>query len=346
MACSPHDFVVGSSGCICNKCALFIPAPNATPQAGGGGGITKDETKEIVKEAYREVLEEQKGQELTFSEYSEGALRNYLVRLHVGFELGDNSVLPATALEFQPFVWGICGENEDTLRASTHLVAQLERFGVEFGAGHYELYDVHDKKDLLKVEDKKTGKLNGETDLILGPHGLHVLGLVQQSCVAVELKTQASVIANNGFGSFTAQATLELIACNYFSNQMTVVLLTDLCSGASIFTLRRNENESMSVIIYENLAVSQAAQFIVNHLIEDCVPIKNYVLEQGEKSADVALRAFKKSRVSALEDSVEWEQFQEMLQDCPPCTSERAEIINQLYRSCGFPQPAYLNMFI
>jgi hypothetical protein len=201
---------------------------------------------------------------------------------------------------------------------------------------------VHNWKDILNVEDRKTGKLNGGTDLILGPFGLHVLGVVQQSCVAVELKTEEA--AKDGFGCFTAQATLELIASNYFSNQMTVVVLTDLSSGATIFTLRRYENDAISVIIYENLTVSQALSFIASHLTEACVPLRHFVLEQGEKVADVTLRTFKKARVSPLEDSVVWEQFQDMLQDSQPGTRGRAEIINQLYRSCDFPPPAFLSV--
>ena len=83
-----------------------------------------------------------------------------------------------------------------------------------------------------------------------------------------------------------------------------------------------------------------------HHLTEACVPIKNHSLDGGKKSADDFLRTFKKSRVTPLEDFVVWEQFQEMLQDCPPGTRDRAEIINQLYRSCDIPEPAYLIMYV
>eukprot|EP01035_Chromulina_nebulosa_P033790 gene33790-45249_t len=184
----------------------------------GSVGISKEDTKTIVKEAYREIQEELKEVELTFSS------------------------LPATEVKFQPFQW-VDGEDKDTWRAKAHLEEQLRRHGVEFGRGHYQLYDVHGKKDILKVED------------------------------------------------------------------------------------------------------SQAMSFIASHLTEACVPLKHFVLEQGQKVADVSLRTFKKARVSALEDSVEWEQFQDMLQDSQPGTRGRAEIINQLYRSCDFSPPAFLSMF-
>eukprot|EP00981_Chlorochromonas_danica_P000502 scaffold99_cov160-Ochromonas_danica.AAC.15 len=226
-------------------------------------------------------------------------------------------------------------EEKDTERAKTHLENELKKFGVDFGSGCYQLYDVHDSKTILSVDDRKTGKLRGGTDLIIGPSGLHQLGVVQQCCVAVELKTFENVQKHNGLGSFNTQATLELIASNYFSNQMTVVFLTDLCSDATIFTMRRNvkdgfdvENgvDSLSIVIYEKLTISQGAQYIANHLVKDCVPKKTHKLEAVEKEADAILKVFKKSRVSPLEDSVEWEQFQDMLQDCAPGTRERAQL--------------------
>jgi hypothetical protein len=302
------------------------------------------DVKSGLAEAVKDGLQMSKEAELRFSSCSDGTLKNYLNGRHVGFDLGDNSELPTTAIEFTAFQW-MDSEDEDTPRARAHLENELKKFGIEFGRGKYQLYDVHTKKTLLSLDDRKTGKLNGGTDLIIGPYGLHEIGVVQQSCVAVELKS-AENVEQNGLDAFTAQATLELIASNYFSNQMTVVLLTDLCSGASVFTLNRNEHDSISVVIYEKLTISQGAQFVADHIAKDCVPARNHVLEYGEKDADLTLKVFKKSRVSPLEDSVEWEHFQDMLQDCAPGTRERAEIINQLYRSCDFPQPSYLSMFV
>jgi hypothetical protein len=307
-------------------------------------GISRQEAKEMMKEAFREAMEESKREELTFSKCSDGRLIQYLAGLHVGFELGDTSALPAVDIEFSAFNWNE-DEDRDTPQAKIHLENELKKFGVQFGRGHYQLYDVHSHKSILDVEDCKTGNLKGGTDLIIGPHGLHILGIVQQNCVAVELKTEEDV-RKYGLGAFTAQATLELIASNYYSNQMTVVCLTDLCSGAAVFTLNRDENDSISILIYEDLSISQAAKFIADHLAEECVPKRTHKLENGERDVDMILRVFKKSRVSPLEDSVEWEHFQDMLQDCPPGTKERAEIINQLYRSCEFPQPAFLSMFV
>ena len=296
------------------------------------------------KDAFREIQQERNDVELSFSGCPISRVREYLARFKVGYEVGDTSVLRATDLAFAPFQW-LTDEEKDTQRAKEHLQDQLSQFGVRFGKGQYDLYDVHNKTGILSLDDKKTGILKGGTDLILAPYGLHVLGLTRQLCVAVELKTNEDVV-KNGFSSFIGQATLQLIAANYFSNQMTVVVLTDLFSGATIFTLNCEEGKQMNVVIYEDVELEQAANFIADHLTEACVPIKNHSLDSGRKSADDILRTFKKARVSALEDSVVWEQFQEMLQDCPPGTRDRAEIINQLYRACDFPEPAFLSMFV
>ena len=100
----------------------------------------------------------------------------------------------------------------------------------------------------------------------------------------------------DGLFSYTAQAILELMAANYYSNQMTVVVLTDLVSGATIFTLRAEEGMLPSVDLYEKASLEQAAKFIADHLTEACVPIKNHSLDGDRKSADDFLRTFKKSR--------------------------------------------------
>ena len=215
--------------------------------------------------------------------------------------------MPTTDLAFETIQW-VTDEVKDTQRAKEHLRDHLSQFGVPFGTGQYDLYDVHNKAGLLSLDDKKTGILKGGTDLILAPQGLHVLGLPQQICVAVELKTKEAVL-RNGFSSYIAQATLELMAANYYSNQMTVVVLTDLSSGATIFTLRAEEGMLPSIVLYEKASLEQAAKFIADHLTEACVPIKNHSLDGGRKSADDFLRTFKKSRVTPLEDFVVWEQF-------------------------------------
>lgn len=310
--------------------------------------------KATFKEAMQELEAEQKSIGLTFSSCSDGALKAFLARLNVGVEVGDPAGLFDAAITFNPFQWQAT-EDSDTPRAREHLEEELKRFGIKFGKGGYQLYDVHTKKQLLNLDDRKTGKLSGGTDLILCPHGIHSLGLVQQICVVVELKTEATALAE-GLGAYTSQATLELIAANYYSNQMTVVVLTDLKTGASIFTLKRVDDgdDNVNIVVFENLTVSQAAQYVAHHLAQDCVPSKSHRLGASAgtssstqlKEADVVLNAYKKARVSPLEDALVWEHFQDMIHDSAPGTRDRAEVINELYRACDFHQPAYLSMYV
>lgn len=295
-----------------------------------------------------ELKNEQKIVKLTFSSCSDGALREYLARLHVGYVRGNATDLPAAVESFDPFHW-VAAKEPDIPNAKEHLQTQLGKFGVQFGSHKYELYDVHSSKTILSLDDPKTGVLKGGTDLILGPEGLHLLGVVQQTCVAFELKTEDAV-REKRLKAFLSQATLELIAANYFSNQMTVVVLTDLCTAASILTLRRVPNtDDLNVVVYEDVSLSKAAQFVANHLSLTCVPSVDYRLGvEGFAVAGEAvevLQVFKRARVSALEDSVVWEHFQEMIHDSAPGTRERAEAINGLYRACDFPQPAWLSMY-
>jgi len=163
-----------------------------------------------------------------------------LAHLKVGFKIGELSGLPTAPANFERFIWTQV-EEKDTPKAKTHLEKQLRKFGVHMGVGGYQLYDVHASKSILSLHDSKTGHISGGTDLILGPWGVGEPGLVQQSCVAVELKTAAAVIAQQErkLKAFLPKATLELIASNYYSNQVTVVVLTDLYSTSTILKLSK-----------------------------------------------------------------------------------------------------------
>lgn len=183
-------------------------------------------------------------------------------------------------------------------RAKLHLENELKKFGVQLGRGHYQLYDVHSDKELLAVGDGKAGVIMGGTDLILAPYGLHLLGVDRQTCVAFELKTEEAM-RKCGIDSFTAEAALELIASNYQSNQITFVVLTDLCSEITLFT-RSREDDSISIMAYENITISQGLQLIANHIAVDCVPQRHYQVECGEKVSDITLRAFKRKRVAPI----------------------------------------------
>lgn len=163
---------------------------------------------------------------------------------------------------------------------------------------------------------------------------------MNQACVAVELKTEDDV-RKNGLSVFFAQATLELVAANFLSNQLTVVLLTDLSTSSVIFALDRTVNGTMSINYYDDLSLSQAAHFISDHLINNCVPVTRYVLENGKRKADEVLRHFKKNRVST-EDSLAVEHFKDMIEETVEFSDERAETIKQLFRSYDITISSFL----
>ena len=298
-----------------------------------------------------ELKEEEGVTKLSFSSCSDASLMMFLSLLKVGFKIGVLSGLPAAPENFDPFVW-TREEEQDTPLAKQHLEAQLSKFGVHMGVGGYQLYDVHASKSILSLYDSKTGNLSGGTDLILGPWGVGEPGLVQQSCVAVELKTSAAVIAQKErkLKAFLSQATLELIASNYYSNQATVVVLTDLYSTSTILKLSKvPHGDDLNIVMYEDLTLNQMAQCVAEHLAHSCVPDADYRLGAANfplppENVEV-LQAFKRARVTPLGDSVVWEHFNDMLGDCATGTRERAEVINELYRACDFPQPSWINMY-
>lgn len=127
-------------------------------------------SKENVLSALRQFEEEKQRDELSFSTASDGAVRKLLGRFKYTVYEEDVTALPTEA-EFIPFQWHE-DEKTETPRAREHLESQLKKFGVKFGRNHYRLYDVHNVKNLLSVDDPKTGKLNGQTDLIIAPYGM------------------------------------------------------------------------------------------------------------------------------------------------------------------------------
>ena len=129
-------------------------------------------------------------------------------------------------------------------------------------------------------------------------------------------------------------------------HEILTVLLTDLYARASVYTLKRNEDSTVSVVIYDDLSVGQGLCFVVDHILTSCVTTKRYTLpepEEGERDSITTLRSFKKSRVSPESDCVEWDHFQEMLNDTDLGSRERAAVINQMYSFCDLPRPVYIN---
>jgi hypothetical protein len=293
---------------------------------------------------------------LTFSCASESAVRELLGNNDlIVYEEDVDQVNTTTNAEFQPFLWQQI-EEKDTPRAKEHLQNQLSTFGVRFGRGYYCIYDVHSHKTILSLDDNRTGKLSGGTDLLIAPFGLAVESAIKQSCVVIELKPCYDSSREDGIESLqksNAQVTLELIAANYHSNQMTLAVLTDLSSGANIWSLQRVPSESGDIVAikkYTGVSLNQMADFIKSHLELNCCPQREYRLPQGNiqtrlRESERVMIAMKKARVTPPKSSLAWEHFEEMMEDAPLCSRERAQVLQEHWRSCGLPDSSYLSMF-
>jgi hypothetical protein len=157
--------------------------------------------------------------------------------------------------------------------------------------------------------------------------------------VVVELKAFYDSHEGNSIENlmtYNSQAMLELIAANYHSYQLSLVVLTDLSNGAIMLTFRRNERgNNVSIVKYVGVSLGQMATFIHQHLQNNCTPDRGYILNEQtndsltshlgdvEKESELVMRTIKKARVTNLTSTTSWEHFTEMLDDAP-----RGNILN------------------
>lgn len=65
----------------------------------------------------------------------------------------------------------------------------------------------------------------------------------------------------------------------------------------------------------------------------------------GKRPSDKLLREFKKTRMSRIDDSLDWEHFQDFVTECPDFSIERVQLIKQLFAFSDLPMPKILNMY-
>lgn len=306
--------------------------------------------KASVKEAEAEREQEKERKTLVISEASFTAVQSYLESLDLLVLQQDSGTVVATpGVSFEPFVW-TGDENACIADAMVHFERELKKFGVRFGRDNFKFYDVHSNHQLLKVNDEKSGKLSGGTDLIIGPYGVAMESIIKQSCVAVELKTYEN-LQNHGIEAFSCQATLELIASCYHSHQMSLIILTDLTSNVLMLTLSRSENGSIEILKYSNITLSQMATFISQHLSTHCTPERTYRLNYFTaeipltKPSELTLQAFKKRRVTPMQFTLAYEQFSSLLEETELGSQERAQVVQNFFHSNNL-HSSYLSMFV
>ncbi len=308
--------------------------------------LSAENLKATLKEAIKETEDEKERGTVSFSTVSQTKVMSYLASIDVVMYVAD----PLDAVEnhmvaFQPFFWQE-SEDADTPRAIAHLQQELQKFGVAFGRNNYQMYDVHSRHGILSLRDDKSGSLKGGTDLIIAPYGIDILSAPRLSCVAFEFKTEEAVL-KYGLESFLSQATMELIASNYHSRQMTLVVLTDLNTKSIMLTFTRESN-SIAILKYNDVTLDQMANFVRAHLDRNCTSFKGYVLpveEEGIRESEMLMKAWKRARVSDFTLSLQWEHFQEMMEDAPLGSKERAMAIRNHFQHHDLPDTSYLSMF-
>ena len=308
--------------------------------------LSAENLKATLKEAIKETEDEKERGTLSFSTVSESKVIKYLEFIDV-IMLAADPLDPVEnhTVAFQPFFWQ-ASEDADTPRAIAHLQQELQKFGVVFGRNNYQMYDVHSKHGILSVRDDKSGSLSGGTDLIIAPYGIDILSSPKLSCVAFEFKTEEAV-AKYGLESFLSQATMELIASNYHSRQMTLVVSTDLRTKSIMLTLTRIA-DNIAIMKYNDVTLDQMANFVRAHLENNCTSFKGYSLpavDEGIRESEMTMKAWKRARVSDFTLSLQWEHFQEMMEDAPLGSKERAMAIRNHFQHHDLPDTSYLSMF-
>jgi hypothetical protein len=106
--------------------------------------------------------------------------------------------------------------------------------------------------------------------------------------------------------------------------------------------------EKLAIMRYSDVTLDQMADFVRSHLEQNCSAHRNYSLpavDDGIKESEVVMKAWKRARVSEFTSSIQWEHFQEMMEDAPLGSKERAVVIREHFRHHDLPHSGYLSMF-
>ena len=83
-------------------------------------------------------------------------------------------------------------EEEGNLACLNHHKAQLEKFGVHFGRGAFQMYDLHKEQRLYNIRTSNGQEYNGNVDGCLAPFGLFASSAASQSRIIYEHKQSSS----------------------------------------------------------------------------------------------------------------------------------------------------------
>ncbi len=322
--------------------------------------------KSVVLEAFAEVTADVKEKTIVISQSSNSAAFQLMNR--VGVSSTEDKTYPHVAQNFNRFEWPADQtEKQATPAALAHFARELEEF-VKLGEKGYQLFDTHNQNNLLNVESSRVGKISGGTDAVIAPLRTAADTVTKCACVIFELKknlfkssspkkgkcnnldvlteTVSEMSMNDTNNMDTSnipdaypQLVTEAVAAALISNQPVLSILTDLHSDSNVaLTLLYNRDmDTYCVDRYLNLTLSQMAHFVAQFLSENCEPRVHYITKVESESPhpiqEVVCRIKKKCLFN--ETSLAWEHFYDHFPDTAVYSSDRAQVVEDLFHSCG-----------
>ena len=280
------------------------------------------------------------------SAVSQGTATRFLESLGVRVVNGTVPTIAGGSFQsFVPFAWNSRKEDDAMGDLYEHIFTELEKFNAPLSKadapdGKFKLVDVHKHRRLLDVSDDKLAKISGGTDFLVVPQGVADESYASTACVILEAKSEQRLFTE-GLGKNLPQLIVEMIAARYHSAQPNVMaVLSDFATKTCVMVYDYNpETEVISIVKYADVSLNVLGKLIASHLSNrDCsVPNATYApTVRGEPKAEERfVLACKRKWHTDLLTTVAWEHFEEMMPDTRPFSSERRELVGQLFTSWG-----------
>ena len=253
----------------------------------------------------------------------------------------DGPVVSTPSVKFTAFNWNERGEKAALPEARDHVEKELKKFGICIGQrGGYSVEDVHLRNNLLDVKDEKVGVICGGSDIAVVPYKTGSSSINTCICVLFEIKTAENVEkSNSGLKLFEPQAQIQLLASRCLSDQRGVmVVLTDLVSGAILYTVEHVANNGQFNVVEQEVSLDDMGANVATFLTDIAVPDVYYrPVEAHQDPRDISVIAFKKTKL-CNDIGLALEHFNDMVDDIEPNSRERALVVDQLFRSMEVPQ--------
>ena len=140
----------------------------------------------------------------------------------------------------------------------------------------------------------------------------------------------------------------EALAASLISNQPVLSILTDLHSSSNVAIQLIYDRTSNSFFVerYLNLTLPQMANLVAEFLQANCRPIVKYKTQEDFANPEPVQEVVQRIKKQCLfnETSLAWEHFCDHFPDTVVDSSERAEVVCDLFQSYGL-RSNYAHMF-